>query len=165
MLLTVMFLPFGERKIIKPDDTSCSRVHLQLHDLYYWNLAKFTKIQNHQNAVACWNLVKLTKFHPASAFFFAYRQLRHWRVYKNLFHQAHPPSQFFFFFSSPPPLLSHIFLSSIFWYLIILSVMLYCSLFPLFLQLKIAALLTICIYCYKGRAVTNVGRTCSPTLL
>ena len=23
----------------------------------------------------------------------------------------------------------------------------------------------ICIYCYKGRAVTNVGRTCSPTLL
>ena len=25
--------------------------------------------------------------------------------------------------------------------------------------------LTICIYCYKGRAVTNVGRTCSPTLL
>ena len=30
---------------------------------------------------------------------------------------------------------------------------------------KNAALLTICIYCYKGRAVTNVGRTYSPTLL
>ena len=33
------------------------------------------------------------------------------------------------------------------------------------LTVKNAALLTICIYCYKGRAVTNVGRTCSPTLL
>ena len=33
------------------------------------------------------------------------------------------------------------------------------------LTVKNAALLTICIYCYKERAVTNVGRTCSPTLL
>ena len=33
------------------------------------------------------------------------------------------------------------------------------------LTVKNAALLTIYIYCYKGRAVTNVGRTCSPTLL
>ena len=33
------------------------------------------------------------------------------------------------------------------------------------ITVKNAALLTICIYCYKGRAVTNVGRTCSPTLL
>ena len=26
-------------------------------------------------------------------------------------------------------------------------------------------LLAICIYCYKGRAITNIGRTCSPTQL
>ena len=79
----------------------------------------------------------------------------------------------FSFFSSsssssfrPPPLVTYF----SFFYLLICDnsfshVILQFISFLFSLTVKNAALLTICIYCYKGRAVTNVGRTCSPTIL
>ena len=70
---------------------------------------------------------------------------------------------FFFFFSFPPTFVTYF----SFFYLLrfdnSFSLVIQQFISSLFsLTVKNVALLTICIYCYKGRAVTNVGRTCSP---